>query len=252
VWIREMVSKIAYVGLVILVVGLLLGVYAAYTPVSSSKTGSVPLLSTSLHIDPNDYQSENVQLNASQVVTVQNVTITNSSTTVYFYIMNQTQYYNFYGCAPFCEAAPANSAASNATGNNATTALASTPLTTFKNVTITSSSPLTNYQFTAPSQGTYYFVFDNSRPNYAEYVGQNASGFTVGQFNLETTGPVTTHTVNSVFLYAGVGLLIIGGAVATATWDMGRRPRSPPPRSTTTTTTTSSPEPAPATPPSTS
>lgn len=231
-----MVSRIAYVGLVILVVGLLLGVYAAYSPVFSTKTTSYSLLSTSLKIDPNDYESQNVPLNQSQTIDIQTVSVTNQ-TLVFFYIMNQSEYYNWYGCAPWCEAAPANSTAAINAGNNATTPLASTPLATFINQTVTPSSPYSNLNFTAPTAGTYYFVFDNSRgPNYASYAAQNVTGNTIGQFNIIGYGPVTTHAVNSTFLYAGVALLVIGGAIATATWDMGRRPRAPPPRTTTTTT----------------
>jgi hypothetical protein len=226
-----MVARIATVGLVILVVGLLLGVYAAYTPVSTSKVTSFSLLNTSLKVDPNDYESQNVQLNKSQTVNIQTVSI-NNQTIFYFYIMNQSEYYNFYGCAPFCRGAPNGSAAF--TSGAGTT---SVPLATFTNVTVTPSNPYSNHNFTAPTNGTYYFIFDNTEgPSYSTYANQNATGNTLGQFTLLGYGPVTTHAVNSIFLYSGVALLIIGGAIATAMWSAGRaRPKGPPSMATTAT-----------------
>src|SRR5579884_602016 len=96
-----MASKIALVGLVILVVGLIIGIIGAASPVSGAFE---PLLSTTFNVDGNGYQSKN--LNMSQGQTIQlSVSIANN-TLFNFYIMNQTNYYAFYGCAPACHAAP--------------------------------------------------------------------------------------------------------------------------------------------------
>ena len=234
-----MVARLATVGLVILVVGLLLGVYAAYAPASSQKATSFSLLNTSLKVDPNDYESQNVQLNKSQTVEIQTLSIQNQ-TIFNFYIMNQSEYYNFYGCAPFCHTAPSGT---NASANGAPNS--TMPLATELNVTgITPSNPYSNHNFTAPTNGTYYFIFDNTiGPSYNTYLYQNATGNTIGQFTLLAYGPVTTHAVNSAFLYSGVALLIIGGAIATAMWDSGRT-KSYTGKTTTPTTAPSTPPPA--------
>jgi hypothetical protein len=217
-----MASSGVAVGLAILVVGLIIGAYGAHTPVSASSQTSFTLLNTSLKVDPNDYESQNVQLHQGQVVNVENVSIDNQ-TLFNFYIMNQSEYYNFYGCAPWCHGAPpGTNASTNGAGNT------SVPLATFLNVTVSPSAPYKDHNFTAPANGTYYFIFDNTEgPSYTTYLYQNATGNTIGQFTLLGYGPSTTHSVNSVFVYSGAALLIIGGAIATALWSSGKTRAKP-------------------------
>ena len=231
-----MVAKAAVVGIVILVIGLLVGIYGVYTPVSAQKQQSYTLLSTSVRVDPNDYAAQNVLLAQGQVINYQ-ISIQNQ-TTFQLTIMNQSQYYTFYGCAPFCRSG-------NITGPPGGPPVGYVPeqnLTSFVNATVTPSAAVAN-SFTAPANGTYYFIFDNSvGPSYATYIGQNASGFTTGSFSLTTTGLVTTNVVNWNFVGAGIALLIVGGAIATATWGSSR-PKPKPSMTTSTVPATTQPPP---------
>lgn len=212
-----MVAKAATVGLVILVVGLVVGFYGAYTPVSAQTPTTVSLISTSLKIAPNDYQSRNSQLAKGETVNYQ-ISIQNQ-TIFQLTIMNQSQYYTFYGCAPFCRVA------ANITGVGPVT---EQNLTSFVNVTVTPSSPV-SASFTAPANGTYYFIFDNAvGTSYATYIGQNASGFTTGSFSLTASLTEATSAVNWNLVGAGVVLLIVGGAIATAMWGSGKPKRKTP------------------------
>ncbi len=217
-----MVAKAAIVGLVILVVGLIVGVYGVYAPISGQKQVSYSLLNTQIGIDANDYASKNTVLGKGQTINVQ-ASIAN--TTVFaLFVMNQSQYYTFYGCAPFCRQG-------NVSGVGV---IGPQNLTAQVNVTTITTSSSYNANFTAPVNGTYYFVLDNTvGPSYATYLGQNASVVacnTPNPFKCNTlvtlilTGYTnqTTYSVNWLIVGAGVGLLIIGGAIATAMWGSGK------------------------------
>lgn len=214
-----MASKIALVGLVILVVGLIIGIIGAASPVSGAFK---PLLSTTFNVDGNGYQSKN--LNMSQGQTIQlSVSIANN-TLFNFYIMNQTNYYAFYGCAPACHAAPNVTNYGPVPPQNL-----SAP---YVNATVSPSSTYTT-TFTAPAAGTYYFIFDNSEgPNWATYINQNATGPTTVTFQISQA----TKALNWAMVGPGVALLIIGGAIATATWEKKQPPKSRPITSTSPTT----------------
>ena len=216
-----MVAKSATVGIAILVIGLLIGVYAVYTPVSSMSTVSSTFLSTSLRVDPNDYESQNQVLGQGQTVTYQ-ISIQNQ-TIFQLAIMNQSQYYTFYGCAPWCRAGNITGPPGAAVGP-----IVEQNLTSLANVTVTPSASVSN-TFTAPSNGTYYFIFDNTvGPSYTTYIGQNASGFTTGQFSLTGNAQQKTNSVNWTILGAGVVLLLVGGAIATVAWDTKPKRKTPP------------------------
>ena len=221
-----MASKVALVGLVILVVGLIVGVYGAAYPSSASSQQPYSILNTSLHIDPNDYQSQNLNMTAGETINLA-LMITNQ-TIFQFYIMNQSQYYTYYGCAPFCHTGNV-SGVGVVTNQNLTTQFNSSTITPNQNYT---------HQFTAPSTGVYYFIFDNTvGPSWATYYGQNSPGFTDGSFSIVGTQSVTKSSINWVPLGAGIALLIIGGAIATAMWETKPAKPSAAPVAPTTTTT---------------
>ncbi len=242
----SMVSKFALIGLVILVVGLIVGVYGVYTPVSAQSKTNVSLLNTQTSIDANDYASKNVVLNSGQTVNIQ-ASIANK-TTFFLYIMNQSQYYVYYGCAPACY--------QPLLGGNGTFWQQANE-TEGALVNVSSLTPSSSYSgtFTAPSNGTYYFVMDNTiGPSMATYIGTNASKVacntnnsfacnTIVTLSISTTGTATTNSANWVVVGAGVVLLLIGGAIATLQWGPSRpaRPATPKPA----TTPTVPPKPAP-------
>jgi hypothetical protein len=208
-----MLGRIALVGLAILVVGLIVGSVGAASPVQYWGSPTVNLITTSLRIDPNGYASQNTVLKQGQPFSMK-VSITNV-TVFFFYVMNQTQYApassknGFYACAPTCHP-PLGSL--NDSGRQPA----------FINQTVTLSTSY-SANFTAPADGTYYFVFDNSvGPNWASYVGTNASGFTTGSFTLTTQS--VDSSVNWGLVGTGAALLVIGGAVATVMWEGTKKP----------------------------
>jgi hypothetical protein len=186
------------------------GFAGAVMPVASSAQQPFQLLDTSIRVDPNGYASQNLAMTKGETVQV-SLRIDNQ-TMFTFDIMNQGQYYVYYGCAPLC-------AQPMLGGNGTYNQQAGEATPTLLNVTV---SPSASYQgsFTAPSDGTYYFVFDNSiGPSVSTYVNQNASGFTTGHFTLMSSQTVTTYAVNWTLVGVGVVLLLAGGAVATVTWE---------------------------------
>lgn len=234
-----MVSKLALVGLVILVVGLVIGIYGVYTPVTAQQQSNISLLNTQASVDANDYSSKNLVLNQGQSVQL-SVSIQNT-TMFHFFIMNQTQYYTFYGCAPWCYAAANISGVGPVGPQN---------LTSMVNVTNISPSSSYSHTFTAPANGTYYFVLDNTiGPSWATYTGQNASVVacntpspfkcnTVVTLQISGSGTIQTSAANWTVVGIGVALLLVGGGLATATWGSTTRPKTPPTRPVTTPTVT--------------
>lgn len=225
-----MVARLALIGLVILVIGLIVGVYGVYTPVSAQKQTTISLLNVQASVDANDYQSKNVILNQGQSIdfqaSIQNTTI------FYLYIMNQTQYYNYYGCAPLCYQPLLG-------GSGNFWQQAGESQGAFVNVSTLTPSSAYSGSFTAPAAGTYYFVLDNSfGPTLATYIGSNASTVVCGTSNafacntvvnlaITTPGTVTTHAANWAVVGIGAALLIIGGAIGTAMWTQTTKPKKP-------------------------
>lgn len=211
-----MASKTALVGLLILVLGLVVGLAGAVTPVASTSQQSYALLDTSIRVDPNGYASQNLVMTKGETVQV-SLSVDNQ-TMFTFDIMNQGQYYVYYGCAPLC--------AQPLLGGNGTyyqQAGEATP--TFVNATVSPSAPYKT-SFTAPADGTYYFVFDNSiGPSWDTYVNQSAPGFTTGHFTLTALQEITTYAVNWTLVGIGALILLVGGAIATATWESRAKPK---------------------------
>lgn len=235
-----MVSKIALVGLVILVIGAILGAYGAVTPAKGTTTQSTYLLSPSLvNVEPNGYSSRDVPLNAGQQVSY--AFNLENSTIFDFYVMTQPQYYSWYSCAPFCFGPIVNNASQGGMGGSGPwwqqAGLSSGSQGVAYEVNDSTATPRSGNitgTFTAPSNtqsgSLFYFVFDNSigGPSYSNYLfndttgGQNGVSHAVGYFSLATNASVATSSVNWVFVISGVVVLIIGGAIGTIFWDTRR------------------------------
>ncbi len=204
-----MLSKAAYVGLVILVIGIAIGLVGAFTPQSTTRQQSVTLLNTVISVDPNDYATKNLQMTQGQSVGIK-LSISNQ-TIFFFYVMNQTQYYVWYGCAPQCHQPLLGGQGTFSQQANETTP-------DFVNATVTPATPYAG-SFSAPSNGTYYFVFDNSiGPSWSTYINHNASGNTIGSFALSEVQPVKNYSANWLLLGAGSAVMLVGGAIATVFW----------------------------------
>lgn len=216
-----MASAGAIAGIVILVIGLILGVYAVIYPTHPA------VLSQTLSVDGNDYQSANLNLTSGERAYI-HVSISNE-TIFTFDIMNRTQYYNFYNvCAPFCHTGMNIVGCGCNVTSNPLTAVES--VVTLANVTVTPSSSAT-IDFTAPSTGTYYFVYDNTiGPNYSCYIATCLGGLVSPQATYPTVGTfsINGYAINWTFLGAGIALLVIGGLIATVLWSSRRRTLPPP------------------------
>jgi hypothetical protein len=214
-----MLSKSAYyVGFGLLLLGVVVGIYGAVTPISSPSQKAVSLVNTSLGVDPNDYATQNLQMVKGQTVNV-SLSIDNQTTTFTFDVMNQTQYYIWYGCAPTCH--------QPLLGGNGTYYERANETTPYLvNVTVSSSSPYST-TFSAPSNGTYYFVFDNSiGQSWDTYLNHNATGYVEGKFALSEVESVSVHSVNWIFLGIGSVAMLAGGSLPVIFWEKkqsGRR-----------------------------
>lgn len=206
-----MFSKAApYFGFALLVVGIMIGIFGAITPVTTAVQKPVSLVDTPVGVDPNDYATQNLQMVQGQTVNVA-LSIVNSTVKFSFDIMNQTQYYIWYGCAPLCYQPLLNGSGTYYQQANETTPY-------MINVTVTPSSPYSG-SFTAPSNGTYYFVFDNSiGSSWSTYIGRNATGYTKGTFALSEIEPTRVNAANWVVVGIGSAAMLAGGALPYVFW----------------------------------
>ena len=196
-------------ALILLVVGLVVGVVGAMSPIATASQQSYSLLDTDLRIAPNDYQSRNLILSAGQGVNI-NVRIDNQ-TIFYFYIMNQSQYYFYYSCAPACY-----QPLLGGDGNYWQQAGEQTPY--FVNATVSPSQPYAA-DFTAPMDGTYYLVFDNTiGADWSQYVNA-AGGATTGHITLAGMRTIANYSANWSFVGLGSVLMLAGGIISTVTWE---------------------------------
>jgi hypothetical protein len=204
------ISKAAYLGFALLIVGIAVGIFGAISPVSSNSQQSVKLVDTPVGVDPNDYATQNLQMVKGQTVNV-DLSIDNQSVMFSFDIMNQTQYYIWYGCAPQCyQPLLGGNGTYYQQGNETTPYLV--------NETVTPSSPYIA-SFTAPSNGTYYFVFDNSiGASWSTYMNHNASGYTEGSFALSETLSSGRYSANWLFVGLGSVAMLTGGALPALFW----------------------------------
>jgi hypothetical protein len=204
-----LLSKASYIGLVILMIGIAVGVVGALSPMSSFKQQPVTLINTPVSVDPNDYATQSLQMTQGQNLQIK-VSISNQ-TDFFFYVMNQTQYYVWYGCAPQCHQPLLGGQGTFSEQANETTP-------DFVNATVTPAAPY-NGTFTAPVNGTFYFVFDNSvGPSWGTYTNHNATGNAVANFLLSSVQPVKSYSVNWLLVGAGSAAMLLGGTVSTAFW----------------------------------
>lgn len=207
------------IALAILALGLMVGIIAALSPIGSFAQQHSGLISP-INVDPNDYKTESLQMIKGETVdfTVQ----LDNSTVFRFYIMNSTQLPLYEKCAPKCMQPLLGG---NGEPYYRQDGLERPPL--FLNVTVTASSPLSD-SFIAPSPGTYYFVFDNSEgPNYASYLGQNATGFTAGTLTISTYQVASSYAINWRVAIIAIGEILAGGILATVLIDPRMRKLKP-------------------------
>ena len=196
-----------------LLIGLGIWVVAAYTPVptssSTSTTTATVVPSSSRNIDGNGDWSHGVTLQKGEMVTgtaaIQN--FNKSAGPVFFYMMNESVFIDWGGCAPCAEP-------SSAVGHLAASS--------FQNNTMPSTGTL-SFTYTPPSTGAYYVVFDDLS------YGQSA------QAVLSANG-VTTSTVTSASPYVGgylplmgAGIAVLGVVIAAIGAMMSGRPKAAPP-----------------------
>lgn len=206
-----MVNTLGIVGIAILVVGLVVGVIGVVMPAKTNIHQEFTLLNTNFAVDPNDYESQNVVLAKGQTITL-NVSIDNQ-TVFDVVVMNQSQYYVYYNCAPLC-----HQPFLGGTGNYSQQANESVAY--FLNVSVSPSHPFVG-SFTAPANGTYYIVLDNTvGPNWTSFVQSNATsgGWTMGRIEVTTVKSIPAHTVNWALVVPGAVLLVVGGGLGTAGW----------------------------------
>lgn len=201
-----MASRIAIVGLAILVSGTIIGIVGVVMPTASTSQQPVALINTGVTVDPNDYATQSLVMIRGQ--TVQIALSIDNQTIFSFDVMNQTQYDVWYNCAPRCH--------QPLLGGNGTYYQQANEVTpTQVNVTVSPASPFTA-SFTAPSNATYYFVLDNSvGPTWTTYLNQNASGSMMGQLTLTSTQAVKDYAVNWSLVGLGGVVTLVGGAIAT-------------------------------------
>jgi hypothetical protein len=194
------------VGVVLLLIGLIVGVAGVIYPASANSSQSYSLLpSTTFKVDPNDYQSHNVVLTRGSGVSY-SLSLSSNTTGIFdLVIMNQSQYYNYYGCAPACHQPLLG-------GNGTFYQQAGEVTPDLLNNTVTPSAPVSG-TFTAPTNGTYYFIFDNTvGNNWTQYTSASGNPAWV-TFSLTAARPVTIYSTNWLFVGPGAILLIVGGAV---------------------------------------
>jgi hypothetical protein len=214
-WVIRMVSSKVILGLAIIGIGTIIGFLGAATPVKTISTQKVGLVNTPISVAANDYATQSLEMTKGETVSV-SLSIVNQ-TIFTFDIFNQSQYYIYYDCAPTC--------AQPLVGGNGSFAQQAGESSPYQlNVTITPSTPYSG-EFTAPSNGTYYFFFDNTiGPNWTSYINQDASGQTDGRFSLSNITVANVSSVNWGILGIGSSLTLVGGIASTVLWDSKSKP----------------------------
>ncbi|PSN82101.1 hypothetical protein B9Q02_12115, partial [Candidatus Marsarchaeota G1 archaeon BE_D] len=73
--------------------------------------------------------------------------------------------------------------------------------------------------FTAPANGTYYIVLDNSiGPKWIDYLYSNGTSAT-GTLVITGFTKVTEQSTNWPLVVPGVIILLVGGVISTITWE---------------------------------
>jgi DNA-binding beta-propeller fold protein YncE len=195
--------------LAILALGFVIGIIASLTPLtSSSQLHST--ITTPVSVDPNDYKSQRLTMTRGELVSFS--AQLDNKTSIRLYIMNSSQYSIFYGCAPRC----LQPLLGGQDSYFQQAGLSKPDL--FLNTSISETKPF-NGNFTAPTSGTFYFVFDNSvGENWSTYLHQNAAGFAVGSIGMSVSQVATVYSVNWLLVIVGISEIAIGGVVATSSY----------------------------------
>jgi hypothetical protein len=197
------------IGIVVICLGLVIGVLAAIKPITSSSQEHAQL-STPLDVDPNDYKTESLTMAKGETVSF-SLQLDNQSI-FRLYLMNSTQIPIFAKCAPKCM-----QPLLGGTGSYYRQAGLTRPALIL-NVSVTEATPYAG-NFTAPSSGIYYFVFDNSvGPVWQDYLSQNATGSATGNFRTSVFETTEAYSLNWQWVLLGAGEMAIGGVVASVFW----------------------------------
>jgi hypothetical protein len=214
-------TPILAAGIVVLLIGLGIWAFAAYTPSpnqTSTTTNTTTLIPpASRNIDGNGDWSFGTSLLQGERVTG-TATIQNyngSAGPAFFYVMNESLFIDWGGCAPCKE--PTKSMGSIHQG-------------TFENNTIPSTGTL-SFAWTAPSTGGYYFVFDDSAYGAAAPATLSASG--VVSLAVTTSSPYANgHLPLIGAVIALIGIIV--SAISLVISDRSSRTPTPPAMAATT------------------
>jgi len=209
-------SKTALILTAVLLLGILVGILGATSPiVSVSQEHST--LATPVSVGANSYASEILFLTKGETVSF-SMRLDNQ-TLFRLYIMNGSEYHTYYECAPKCM-----QPLLGGIGSYYKQAGASRPIL-FLNESVSESIPYSG-NFTAPSTDTYHFVFDNSiGKTWNEYLGQNATGFTIGSIETVTFLIAKNYSINWNTVALGAVEVLVCGAVLTTIWELRVKPK---------------------------
>jgi hypothetical protein len=194
---------------VIIASGLAIGLIAAYAPVASYSLLQ-STFTTPVSAGPNNYES--VHLSMTKGETVSFNAVLDNKTAIRFYIFNSSQLALFGKCAPRCI-----QPLLGGTGSYFQQAGLSRP-DLFLNTSVSETKPYSG-NFSAPTSGPFYFVFDNSvGGRWSNYVAQNATGFATGSIRMSVFQVEATYVINWELAIIGVAETIFGGILATIFW----------------------------------
>ncbi len=193
------------IGIVVLIIGAGVLVYGLSSPTTTTSTSTVttsaPVVANADRVvSANGFWAMGAaNLNQGEAVTgsVAISNFTSSAGPIFIYVQNESTFIAWGGCAP-C-------GASNVL-----------------NQSLPSSGSYT-LSFTAPKQGSYYFVLDADYYGKASPTTFSASGQTV------QTSPISQSSPNSGLNYGGAIIATLGSVIIGAGIVMGARPPKPQP-----------------------
>lgn len=142
--------------------------------------------------------------------------VLDNKSAIWLYIMNSSQYSVFTRCAPKCIQPLLGGHGSyyQQAGQTKPDYFLNTSLSIAKSY---------GENFTAPTSGTFYFVFDNSLGGTStNYQFQNATGFEVGSIRMTVFAVATSYSPNWELALVGIAQILVGGVTATV---LGFQPR---------------------------
>jgi len=199
---------------VIIASGLAIGLIASYAPVASySQLSST--FTTPVSAGPNNYEALHLSMTKGEIASYD--AVLDNKSAVRLYIFNTTQLALFDKCAPKCV-----QPLLGGTGAYYQQAGLSRP-DLFLNISVSETKPYSG-NFSAPSTGVYYFVFDNSvGGSMSSYLAQNATSFETGSLRMTVFQVAAVYSINWDLVLIGVAEMVFGGVLATVFW----QPRLP-------------------------